>query len=280
MSISDYFSRWSKISVIALCLLLVVLVGIVDYLLGEQISAALFYLLPISISSWVIGRRAGFVMSAVSAATWITGDVVARQNALHPLIHFWNTLMSFGFFWIVSYTLSALKASLEQEKALARIDPLTGVINRRHFEELANMEIHRSKRFMRPFTAAYIDVDNFKNVNDRFGHDEGDKLLRHVADAMQGHLRETDIVARLGGDEFIVLLPETDYDHANIVFSKMNEYLIALVNKQRWQVTFSIGVVTFVTPPVSVDEMIKNADALMYAGKRGGKNMIRFEALE
>ena len=87
-------------------------------------------------------------------------------------------------------------------------------------------------------------------------------------------------VARLGGDEFIVLLPETDYDHANIVFSKMNEYLIALVNKQRWQVTFSIGVVTFVTPPVSVDEMIKNADALMYAGKRGGKNMIRFEALE
>jgi len=280
MSISDYFSRWSKISVITLCLLLVVLVGIVDYLLGEQISAALFYLLPISISSWVVGRRTGFVMSVVSAATWITGDVVARQTTLHPLVHFWNTLMSFGFFWIVSYTLSALKTSLEQEKALARIDPLTGVLNRRHFEELANMEIHRSKRFMRSFTAAYIDIDNFKNVNDRFGHDEGDKLLRHIADAMQRHLRETDIVARLGGDEFIVLLPETDYDHANIVFSKMNEYLIALVNKQRWQVTFSIGVVTFVTPPGSVDEMIKNADVMMYAGKRGGKNMIRFEVFE
>jgi diguanylate cyclase (GGDEF)-like protein len=279
MKITEYLGRWSKISIIALCLLLVVLVGIVDYLLGEQISAALFYLLPISISSWVVGRRAGFVMSIVSAATWISGDVVARQTTLHPLIHFWNTLMSFGFFWIVSYTLSALKTSLEQEKALARIDPLTGVINRRHFEELANMEIHRSKRFMRPFTAAYIDIDNFKIVNDRFGHDEGDKLLRHIADAMQRHLRETDIVARLGGDEFIVLLPETDYDHANMVFSKMNEYLIRLVNKQRWQVTFSIGVVTFVNPPGSVDEMIKNADALMYSGKRGGKSMIRFEVL-
>ncbi len=279
MRIADYFGRQTRIPLIVLCLLLVIVVGIIDYFLGENVSAALFYLLPISLASWFIGKRAGIFMSFASAGTWVIADIMARQAYLHPIIHSWNTLMSLGLFWIVSYTLSALKASLEHEKSMARTDPLTGMINRRYFNELADKEIRRSKRFKHPFAVAYIDIDNFKGVNDRFGHDEGDKLLLSTAEVMHSHIRETDIAARLGGDEFIVLLPETEHESARIFFTKMHEYLIGMAQQRRWPVTFSIGVITFVTPPGSVDDMIKSADALMYTGKHRGKDMIRFEVL-
>jgi diguanylate cyclase (GGDEF)-like protein len=279
MKITDYLGKWSKVSIIALCLLLVIVVGIIDYFSGEEISTAIFYILPISLASWFISRRAGFFMSFVSTIVWIVADIMDREIYLHPLVHFWNTLMSFAFFWIISYTLSALKVSLEHEKVLARTDPLTGIINRRYFVELTNMEIQRSKRFRHPFTVAYIDIDDFKNINDRLGHNEGDELLRYVADTIDSHIRDTDIVARLGGDEFIVLLPETDHDSAKIVFTKMHEYLISMMNNRKWRVTFSIGVITFVKPPSSVDDLIKNADALMYSGKHRGKNMIRFDVI-
>jgi diguanylate cyclase (GGDEF)-like protein len=279
MRIPYYISKQSKMHLFVLCLLLVIVVGIVDYLLGEDVSIALFYLLPIALASWFVGRRSGIFMSFASAGTWVIADIMARQVYFHPFVHFWNTLMSFGFFWTVSYTLSALKASLEHLKSMARTDPLTGMINRRYFIELADKEIRRAKRFKHPFTAAYIDIDNFKEVNDRSGHDEGDKLLRSMADVMHSHIRETDIAARLGGDEFIVLLPETDHESARIFFAKMHEYLLDMVKKRRWTVTFSMGVITFVTPPVSIDDMIKHADALMYTGKHRGKDMIRFEVM-
>jgi diguanylate cyclase (GGDEF)-like protein len=128
-------------------------------------------------------------------------------------------------------------------------------------------------------TLAYIDCDNFKAINDCFGHQTGDNLLCSVANTLQKSIRVTDIVARLGGDEFAILLPETGYEQAEVVIRKIQKILLDVMQKNRWPITFSFGVVTFHSPPNTVDEIIKRSDALMYSAKQSGKNMIKHEVV-
>jgi diguanylate cyclase (GGDEF)-like protein len=141
------------------------------------------------------------------------------------------------------------------------------------------MEIDRSKRYQHPLTIAFIDIDNFKSINDQFGHLAGDKVLETVASTMKQHLRKTDVVARVGGDEFAILLPEADTNVAQTAISKMQHGLINEMQINHWLVTFSIGVLTFTIPPVSVDEAINIADKLMYSVKNSGKNNISYATL-
>jgi diguanylate cyclase (GGDEF)-like protein len=141
---------------------------------------------------------------------------------------------------------------------------------------MAQMEINRSFRYQRDFTLAFIDVDNFKNINDTFGHSEGDTVLRAIATKIKSHLRKTDIIARVGGDEFVVLLPETDAQTAPVVVSNMQRALLKEMAENGWSITFSIGVLTLTAPQISVDEMLRRADQLMYVVKNGGKNNIHY----
>jgi diguanylate cyclase (GGDEF)-like protein len=280
MNISEYFNKQSKPYLITISFILVILIGIADYLTGEEISSAIFYLLPVSLASWCISKRSGVLVSIVSTITWITADLMSRKSFLHPLVHFWNTIVSLSFFLIVSYILSALKTSLDRERELARTDFLTNIVNRRYFIELANREIRRSQRFRHHFTVSYIDIDDFKIINDRFGHNEGDALLSSLAAEIKNNIRETDIAVRLGGDEFGILMPETDHEAARVVLPKLKERLSETMKKKRWPVTFSIGVMTFMTPPVSIDDMISRVDNLMYTVKKSGKNEIRYDVFE
>jgi diguanylate cyclase (GGDEF)-like protein len=161
----------------------------------------------------------------------------------------------------------------------ARRDPLAGISNRRHFFELAGTEMVRAQRYKRPFTVAYKDLDNFKAVSDQYGHDVGDVLLGLVSKIMSRNIRSTDTVARLGGDEFALPLPEADVQSAGQVTQKLHKQLLAAMQKKRWPVTFSVGVVTFLTPPSSVDDMIKVVDALMYEAKNSGKDQIKYKVV-
>jgi diguanylate cyclase (GGDEF)-like protein len=163
---------------------------------------------------------------------------------------------------------------------MARTDYLTRVANSRYFAEIASHEIKRAGRYLHPFTVAYLDIDDFKSVNDRWGHSTGDQLLALVADTIRGNIRATDSIARLGGDEFVFLLPETGYDAASVVIQKVHQSLQAVMGGKGWPVTFSIGVVTFRTPPDSVDGMIRAADAFMYSVKHSGKNRIQHQEIE
>jgi diguanylate cyclase (GGDEF)-like protein len=185
-----------------------------------------------------------------------------------------------GFFLLVNYTVSSLKTSLERERDMARTDYLTRVANSRYFSEVASQEIKRAGRYQHPFTVAYLDIDDFKQVNDRWGHSTGDELLGLVAHTIRNNIRSTDAVARLGGDEFALLLPETGYDAAAVVVQKVYLSLLAAMGGKAWPVTFSIGVVTFRTPPDSVDGMLKVADAFMYSVKHSGKNRIKHREIE
>jgi diguanylate cyclase (GGDEF)-like protein len=277
---SIHFGKSSQSSLITLSLILLVLIGYLDVITGPEISFTIFYLLPISLAVWFVGRWAGVLISTASAMTWFAADWLSAAVYSHFAIPYWNAIVFFGFFLVITFILSALKTALLHEKELARTDDLTGVANRRAFFELADREVNRAGRYNRPFSMAYMDIDDFKLVNDLFGHSTGDNLLRSVTRIIKNNIRTTDTIARLGGDEFAILLPETEAEAARVVIGKVQKNLSEVMEKNGWPVTFSIGVVTHIRPPNNLDELIKKADALMYSAKNSGKNNIQYRIFE
>jgi diguanylate cyclase (GGDEF)-like protein len=259
------------------CILTTILSAIwVHYKLGLHYHIYMFFLLPIIIVSWYGGRKAGNLFSLLSIAGWLVVDL----GILHDdpfWAEFINNIFRFSVLMIVVQIASRLRIALDREHDMARRDTLTGLPNRRAFYELGEVEAERSRRYSRPFTALFIDLDNFKTVNDTQGHDEGDSLLKTVAEILHSRLRTTDICGRLGGDEFAVLLPETGEEAGATFATELRSRLMESMEKHGWPVTFSIGVATFHTTPETLDELIAKADALMYLVKQGGKNAIRQE---
>jgi diguanylate cyclase (GGDEF)-like protein len=255
---------------------LVAVLGVVDYTTGFELSVTLFYLLPIFLVAWFASERLGLVISAISAITWFLTDYANGLVYSNPIVYVWNTLIRLGFFIVTTRLLSELRKALRVNQELARVDYVSGAASVRYFYELTQSEISRSQRTKHPLTLVYIDIDNFKNINDRLGHIIGDKVLRTVTQSIQRQVRPADILARLGGDEFALLLPETGGEEAKQVIGRIHSSLLNEMLSNGWMVTFSIGVVTFLQLPKSVDEMVKQADGLMYTVKTGSKNGVAF----
>jgi len=272
------FSELQKISKPALItggVVLLCVVGYLDYFTGRELSFSLFYLIPIAMLSCVTNTKVGIMTSFISAGIWLAADIVSGAQYSSEVIYFWNTLVRLGFF-LLTVLLIRVGKDLESEKENSHTDYLTGAVNSRFFGEIMQMEINRTIRYQYPLTIAFIDVDDFKTINDQFGHSVGDKVLETVARAMRQYLRKTDIVARVGGDEFAILLPEADIDVAQVAISKVQQGLLNEMQVNHWPATFSIGVLTFITPPDSADEMLNMADKIMYSVKNSGKNNIYY----
>lgn len=269
----EFFEKRSHTFAVRTGYLTVLFIGLIDYLTGSELSFFILYLIPVSFAAAFAGRNAAFLISIESALVWLSADLLAGRSYSHPLIPFWNGFVRLTFLLVVA----ALQSALSREKFFARTDFLTELVNRRHFFELSEKEIERARRYNLPISLAYIDIDDFKSINDTLGHDAGDRLLETVGSLMKVKVRATDIPARLGGDEFAVLLPHTESDAAISMISKLRSYLTEAVRENRWPVTFSFGVTTFVHPPESMDEMIRKADELMYKAKSEGKDKINHE---
>jgi diguanylate cyclase (GGDEF)-like protein len=261
-------------SIIIITIFLVILVGVTDYYTGREISFSIFYLMPILLVTWYASRILGIYFSMLSSLEWLVADQLTNPNYSHFTVPFWNMSVRLSFFLIIVFVVSRLKLALEREKKISRTDPLTGVSNARNLYEYAEREIERARRYGHLFTAVYLDLDNFKYINDHFGHLIGDQVLKTVASALLENIRIIDLIARLGGDEFVILLPEISNENAHKVFNRIQNILLELMTKNNWQVTCSIGMVTFTEPPSSVDTLIREADDLMYMAKRNGKNRI------
>ncbi len=274
MSGEIFLKGFSRPAVTAIALLLVASVGLLDSMTGPGYSFSPFYLLPLVLTAWYAGRGYAIFVSVASAAAWLAAGIAGRMYHEHALVLLWNDTMELCLFLFAAYVISALRGRLDREEEVARTDHLTGIANRRRFGELAGAEIRRSRRYSEPFTVIYLDIDNFKTVNDTLGHSEGDRLLRQVASTLTTAIRESDTVARLGGDEFGLLMPETGGDAAVTVATKIHAGLKVQVEKH-WPVTFSIGMVTYLKAPASADEMIRVADRLMYEVKDSGKDELR-----
>jgi len=267
-----------KWALIGLGLILIILIGALDYMTGTELSCAVFYLLPVVFVAWYGSARWGIFMSCISAVVWFIMNTVTQQAlSTHLMVQVWNALTRLGSFLIVTKVLSLFRQALEREHALARTDILTGTFNSRAFHEMVEFERQRAQRYQHPLTMLYIDADNFKDVNDQWGHQTGDKVLQRIAETLKHSLRGTDVTARLGGDEFAVLLPEASPEAAQMTARKLRDRLLETMGQSNWPVTFSIGALTFIQPPDTVDAMIAEADMLMYAVKRDGKNALKYE---
>jgi len=157
---------------------------------------------------------------------------------------------------------------------LATQDELTGALNARAFAERLGQELERNRRYNRPLALLYLDLDDFKTVNDRHGHHTGDAVLRLVADATRHAVRQSDIVGRLGGDEFAVLMPETEGGVAEAAATRLASG-IRTVFRGTPSVTASIGLVSTTNAAVTgAEELLRRADQAMYEAKRSGKDRV------
>ncbi|MBL0224012.1 MAG: GGDEF domain-containing protein [Geobacteraceae bacterium] len=277
----DLFSSRSSVTVIFISLTLLALLGGLDYLTGDY-SLIVFYLIPVSLAAWFVSRSCGILFCLLALMTRFTvNEATTSFSARSTSLHYWNECIELLFLLIMSLLFSALRKNLDSEKTLANSDPLTGALNRRAFFDITEYELNRSHRYEHATTIAYIDLDNFKGINDRLGHAVGDKLLITVTKTITSNIRSTDILSRFGGDEFVILLPETPADAAAAFLEKIQNQLNQAMAASNWPVSFSIGAVTYPTAPPGVDEVIRKADMLMYEVKRSGKNrLLHIEATE
>ncbi|MCX7718278.1 MAG: diguanylate cyclase [Candidatus Sumerlaeaceae bacterium] len=254
---------------------LVALIGLCDLLTGYELAFSLFYVVPVALLAWRFGRLQGMLAAALCAAVWLWADLAAGHVYSHAFYPVWNALIRFSYYALITLLLTALHSALLREKMLARVDSLTGAVNAYSFEERLREELERLSRYQSVFTVAFLDLDNFKSVNDSLGHATGDQVLRDVTESIRRHLRRTDVVARLGGDEFAVLLPQTDAELARTVLEKLRRATRAAMQKHNLPVTCSIGAITCEESPPSPTVLINLADNLMYTVKRSGKDGLR-----
>jgi diguanylate cyclase (GGDEF)-like protein len=267
--------KYKNILTFFFALFITISLSLLQYKSGPELIFSLFYVFPIILLSWKVGIWSGIIISFLSSSLMLYADKKAPYQYSSFIIPYLNNLFRLIIFLIITYIISELKIALDRQKDLARIDPLTSIPNSRAFNEAADMEFQKSRRYGFPISVIYMDLDNFKEVNDTLGHSTGDTLLKLTAVAIVKNIRTIDIAARLGGDEFGILLSQTGSESAYIVANKLKEMMNNLMNKYNWPVTLSIGVVTFLKAPESVDEMMNKADHLMYSAKFDGKNNIK-----
>lgn len=263
----------SRSSVVLLSLGMILVLWVAD--LYVSWSLLIFYLLPLMLAASFAGLAPAVCLSVLAAAGWLATDLL-RFGTIPTCTHVANFVSRAALFLLFVFLESSRERLLRKERALSHADPLTGAANVRAFAALAEREISRQGRTGGPMSLAFLDVDDFKGINDRFGHGAGDGLLCAVAGVLRGMTRDADIVARIGGDEFAVLFPETGLDELRTILSRIREALEHVALKGGWPVGFSIGAVTMTSPPNSAYALLQLADKLMYESKRGGKNRTYF----
>ncbi len=251
-------------------------VSYLDFLTGYKIELNLLYSIPVLVITWFTSWRLGLVLAFLSPIMLLLVRLFVGYYYDHWFYYFLNPLLKFFILASFAYLVQKSKEYLARAKELACTDDLTGAGNRRFFIERLQVEIDRSRRDRHPFTVAYLDLDNFKAINDRFGHAAGDGILRAIVIYIKNNLRKIDLVARLGGDEFALLLPETGQEQAQIVVSKIRQGLLDEMKKNNRRITFSIGVLTCMGDPPVVNEIVRIADELMYTVKNRDKNEINY----
>lgn len=266
-------TRWLAIAI-------TLLLGVANYRVGWEVSFSLLYLLPIAAISWLDGKGGAIAISTACAGFWALANVSTGFPATEVWVLWWNAGARFGFFLAMGILLVSLRSALDREAVLARTDPLTGVANGRAFQEMAELELARGRQTGQPFALAYIDLDDFKRINDELGHAAGDRLLRQVATFLLDRARPRDLVARLGGDEFALLLPETEADAAEAMLRAIGASLARAVAAEGHGIGFSAGAVVCPGRTAdSLDAILHAADDLMYEAKRSRKGSVRVHRL-
>jgi diguanylate cyclase (GGDEF)-like protein len=260
---------------ITIATLLVVLTG------GPTSPFFFVFILIVAGGALVLSPSRTLAVTAVALGAYLVG-VVADPSRLPlepPVVV--EVAINIGALVLLTYVAMVVahvqRRSRDAAIALSTIDSLTGLYNRAYFFAAIDREMQRSTRSQRGFCLLMLDLDGLKPINDRFGHFEGDRVLRAVGEIIRHGVRRIDTAARYGGDEFVVLLPETDPTGAYILAEKIRSGAVQLglgTAAGRIPTSLSIGVVAFPADGTAVDDLMIAADRAMYESKRRGKNQI------
>jgi diguanylate cyclase (GGDEF)-like protein len=233
----------------------------------------ILYIIPVLLVTWTEGLTWGLVFGIASIAL---REMVALDQMPADTPVPWRIANAAAYVAVVAVAMAGLQRLRKSQAQLAHLviqDQLTNVLNARAFADRLTQELDRNRRYPRPLALLYMDLDNFKVINDTHGHQTGDAVLRLVADAMRSSVRQADVVGRLGGDEFAVLMPETDAQLADAAAKRLVAGL-RNVFKGTPNVTASIGVVSCTATDASTDDVLRRADQAMYDAKRMGKDRV------
>jgi len=257
-------------------------IGGVDIVNGSDYGLSLLYLVPIALGGWFYGKTVGVGTALQSAAWWAFADLGEHPDRpFSPAL--WNVFTRLAIFLTIALGAAAMRADrkrlqemLEEEKRVARVDALTGLENGRSFRDLVAQDLARAARGRTPISVIYVDIDNFKAVNDRHGHAAGDALLADIGAVLRTQLRSGDRAARLGGDEFAMLL----WGAGGAEGSQVAERVVAAVTELgRRHPDARIGASAGISTPSSLDttvqQLLHDADEAMYEVKRAGKGRVR-----
>lgn len=268
-------ARWSWLRALRLILLAAIVAGV--YVLNArtpgELRLGILYVIPVLLATWSEGTGWGLAFAAATSLLRFRIGIDQMPETTPLQIRILNEAAYLAVVGVAIAGLSQLRRTQHQLAELATQDPLTNVLNARAFSRELTQELGRNRRYGRPLALIYLDLDDFKKVNDAHGHATGDAVLRLVADAMRGAVRQADVVGRLGGDEFAVLMPETDGDVGHAAASRLVAG-IRTVFRGTPSVTASIGVVAVSGTEAGSDELLRKADQAMYAAKQSGKDRV------
>jgi diguanylate cyclase (GGDEF)-like protein len=239
---------------------------------GKYISVDVLYCLPIIQAARFAAIRAArrydtqtsTIVGVALALAW-SGTEVAITWPDFPLIAFaLNVFTRSVAFTVIGRVL----IKLWREREYARKDVLTGLATRLELLERLRIEQGRSERSGRPYSLLFIDIDQFKAMNDTYGHQTGDEVLKVLADILRTSSRKVDIAARLGGDEFVLLLPDTDNLSCDTLINRIDSSSIQAFEERKWPISISIGRTTHLGKSNEVDHVIGLADRNMYETKK------------
>ncbi|MGH7590872.1 MAG: GGDEF domain-containing protein [Gemmatimonadales bacterium] len=258
----------------------IAVIGALDYFTGIELRVYPLYYGPIALLAWRRGRVGAVTGTVLSGMAWVVANTLAGQRYSTDVIAVSNTITQSASFLIVGLLIATLRDALAREHGLSRTDPLTSMLNTRAFHDDAVRALGTCRRSGRPVTVAYIDLDDFKSVNDRLGHRAGDDLLRRVAGRLGASVRPGDVAARVGGDEFVVLFPDIGPREAALTMERVRTALFGDPTPGISPIKCSIGAVTYLRPPDRVDSLIQRADREMYVAKTAGKDRVALAVVE
>jgi diguanylate cyclase (GGDEF)-like protein len=261
-------------------------VGLLDYVTGPWVSFALFYVAPVLAAAWWLGRGPALLAALTAGVAWFEAEAWGhRGEPTRSLL--WNSLSRLAMLVAMAAMVVRIREDrrrlkdmnvqlatlLDAEEKLARTDALTGLPNRRAFLERLSDELARARRSGQPVCIAYIDIDNFKRINDAKGHVEGDEFLKQVAQAVRETIRASDVAARLGGDEFAVLFTDAKRSAVEPLARRLLTRARSLGERHPGlDVGASVGMAWFESAPDSPEQLLDRADGAMYEAKSAGKH--------
>ena len=253
---------------------LVATIAVGDFFTGPYLVFATFYLVPVVITAWFVGRPSALVVGMFAALAGAVSTALDPREVTAP-VYLWNGVFRFITYALIGSLVDAERRAMATISELSTVDALTGMSNRRHFYDLAQAELQRARRTGEPLAVIYIDVDDLKLRNDTAGHQAGDDMLTEFADLARATFRSTDLMSRLGGDEFCFLLPGADMVVADEV---LDRFVAVLASAPVPPILVSAGVMAGVVDAVvdaDVQSIVHNADQLMYEAKSSGKGQRR-----